>query len=193
MLHRVEAHTPAERLAEMRNPPAHKPHSTPSHGINITPDQKEVWVVDGVYGYVYVYDVTRDAAEIRGRRAACEDAGGTAASRMDHVQHRRPLRLSGRRRGDRHEDEEGRRAHSDQREAARSGFPRRQAGAGGTPMRSRREFLRFVAASPLLAAAAEDGGASQDSERRAQRDGFRGSGAQGAASRALRLPGDGRG
>jgi DNA-binding beta-propeller fold protein YncE len=59
MLYRVEAKTPPERLAEVRNPPAHKPHSTPSHGINITPDQKEVWVVDGVYGYVYVYDVTR--------------------------------------------------------------------------------------------------------------------------------------
>jgi DNA-binding beta-propeller fold protein YncE len=59
MAYRVEAHTPAARLAEVRNPPAHKPHSTPSHGINITPDQKEVWVVDGVYGYVYVYDVTK--------------------------------------------------------------------------------------------------------------------------------------
>jgi len=56
-LHRVEARTPPERLAQM-NPPARKPHSTPSHGINISPDQKEVWVVDGVYGYVYAYDVT---------------------------------------------------------------------------------------------------------------------------------------
>ena len=36
-------------------------HSTPSHGINIRPDQKEVWMVDGVYGYVYVYDVTSAA------------------------------------------------------------------------------------------------------------------------------------
>ena len=58
MLHRVEAKTPASRLAQMPNPPARKPHSTMSHGINIRPDQKEVWVVDGVYGYVYVYDVT---------------------------------------------------------------------------------------------------------------------------------------
>jgi len=57
MLHRVEARTPATRLAQIPNPPARKPHSTPSHGINISPDQKEVWVVDGVYGYVYVYDV----------------------------------------------------------------------------------------------------------------------------------------
>ena len=58
MLYRVEAQTPTKRLQEIPNPPARKPHSTPSHGINITPDQKEVWVVDGVYGYVYAYDVT---------------------------------------------------------------------------------------------------------------------------------------
>ena len=59
MLYRVEAHTPQERLKQIPNPPAHKPHSTPSHGLNLTPDQKEVWIVDGVYGYVYVYDVTQ--------------------------------------------------------------------------------------------------------------------------------------
>jgi len=57
MLHRVEATTPPERVAQV-TPPKKKPHSTPSHGIGITPDQKEVWVVDGVYGYVYAYDVT---------------------------------------------------------------------------------------------------------------------------------------
>ncbi len=57
-LYRVEAETPAERLAQIPNPPKRKPHSTPSHGINIRPDQKEVWVVDGVYGYVFAYDVT---------------------------------------------------------------------------------------------------------------------------------------
>ncbi len=57
MLHRVEAKTPPERAAQVE-PPKRKPHSTPSHGIGITPDQKEVWVVDGVYGYVYAYDVT---------------------------------------------------------------------------------------------------------------------------------------
>jgi len=57
MLNRVEAKTPVSRLAQIPNPPARKPH-TPSHGINLRPDQKEVWVADGVYGYVYVYDVT---------------------------------------------------------------------------------------------------------------------------------------
>ncbi len=64
MLQRVEAHTPPERLAQIPVPPAHKPHSTPSHGVNITPDQKEVWMVDGVYGYVYAYNVTADPPKL---------------------------------------------------------------------------------------------------------------------------------
>jgi DNA-binding beta-propeller fold protein YncE len=58
VLHRVEAKTPAARVAQYGPAPARPPHSTPSHGLNIRPDQKEVWVVDGVYGYVYVYDIT---------------------------------------------------------------------------------------------------------------------------------------
>lgn len=58
MIHRVEAQVPASRLAEIPTPPARKPHSTPSHGLNLRPDQKEVWIVDGVYGYVYAFDVS---------------------------------------------------------------------------------------------------------------------------------------
>jgi DNA-binding beta-propeller fold protein YncE len=58
MLYRVEAKTPPGRFEQIPNPPARKPHSTLSHGVNIRPDQKEVWVVDGIYGYVYAYDVT---------------------------------------------------------------------------------------------------------------------------------------
>jgi DNA-binding beta-propeller fold protein YncE len=58
VIHRVEARTPPERLAQIPDPPKAKPHSTPSHGLNLTPNQKEVWIVDGVYGYVYVFDVT---------------------------------------------------------------------------------------------------------------------------------------
>jgi DNA-binding beta-propeller fold protein YncE len=58
MIHRVEAQVPPARLAEIPAPPARKPHSTPSHGLNLRPDQKEVWMVDGVYGYVYAFDVT---------------------------------------------------------------------------------------------------------------------------------------
>ncbi len=82
MLQRIEAQAPASRLAEIPAPPARKPHSTPSHGINITPDQKEVWMVDGVYGYVYVFDITLAGAE-----ADCSDpvicqCHGTAAPRL---------------------------------------------------------------------------------------------------------------
>jgi DNA-binding beta-propeller fold protein YncE len=57
MIYRAETHTPPERLAEMPNPPAHRPHSTPSHGINLTKDQKEVWVADSTYGEIYVFSV----------------------------------------------------------------------------------------------------------------------------------------
>ncbi len=57
MLYRVETKTPPERLAQIPNPPAHRPHSTPSHGINISNDQKEIWVADTTYGYVYVFNV----------------------------------------------------------------------------------------------------------------------------------------
>jgi YVTN family beta-propeller protein len=58
VIERVEWHTPQSRLDQIPNPPARKPHSTMSHGINLRPDQKEIWFVDGVYGYVYVFDVT---------------------------------------------------------------------------------------------------------------------------------------
>ena len=58
VLHRVEWRTPKSRLAQM-NAPAKKPHSTMSHGINLRPDQKEIWFVDGVYGYVYAFDVSQ--------------------------------------------------------------------------------------------------------------------------------------
>jgi DNA-binding beta-propeller fold protein YncE len=58
VVHRIEVRPPAERLAEIPEPPKAKPHSTWSHGINIRPDQKEVWMVDGVYGYVYAFDIT---------------------------------------------------------------------------------------------------------------------------------------
>ena len=58
MIQRVEAKTPAKRIAEVPAPPR-KPHSTPSHGLNLHPNQREVWMVDGVYGYVYVFDVAR--------------------------------------------------------------------------------------------------------------------------------------
>ncbi len=58
VLHRTEWKTPESRIAQLPNAPARKPHSTMSHGINLRPDQKEIWFVDGVYGYVYAFDVS---------------------------------------------------------------------------------------------------------------------------------------
>jgi DNA-binding beta-propeller fold protein YncE len=52
----VETTTPEERLGQM-NMPAHRPHSTPSHGINIRPDQKELWLADSTFGYIYVFSL----------------------------------------------------------------------------------------------------------------------------------------
>ena len=107
MLQRIEAQVPASRLADIPAPPARKPHSTPSHGINITPDQKEVWMVDGVYGYVYVFDITSTGAEANcGHPVICQ-CHGAAAPRLGELQHRRPLRVSRWRSRDRHEDQNG--------------------------------------------------------------------------------------
>jgi len=55
-LYTIETKTPEERLKQM-NMPAHRPHSTPSHGINIRPDQKEIWLADTTFGYIYVFSL----------------------------------------------------------------------------------------------------------------------------------------
>jgi len=34
------------------------PHGVPSHGIAMSPDEKEIWVADGVNQYVHVFDAT---------------------------------------------------------------------------------------------------------------------------------------
>jgi DNA-binding beta-propeller fold protein YncE len=56
MIARVEAKTPPERMAQLGK--VGIPHGVPSHGIGLTPDQKEIWVADGAYGYVDAFDVT---------------------------------------------------------------------------------------------------------------------------------------
>ena len=33
-------------------------HNMPSHGIALTPDEKELWLTDGVNGYLHVFDLT---------------------------------------------------------------------------------------------------------------------------------------
>src|SRR5262249_5764738 len=35
-----------------------KRHGCPSHGIALTPDEKEIWVVDGANKYVHIFDST---------------------------------------------------------------------------------------------------------------------------------------
>jgi DNA-binding beta-propeller fold protein YncE len=56
MIDRVEARTPPERAAQIKDPTAH--HHTPSHGVAVRPGGREVWVSDDVNGYVHVFDVT---------------------------------------------------------------------------------------------------------------------------------------
>lgn len=55
MIHRIEATTPPERIADVKDRKPH--HHTPSHGIALRPGTNELWVSDDVYGYLYVYDV----------------------------------------------------------------------------------------------------------------------------------------
>lgn len=56
VLHRAEAKTPAERIEQIGAPG--QPHGCPSHGVGLRPDRAEVWVVNGAYGYVHVFDVS---------------------------------------------------------------------------------------------------------------------------------------
>jgi DNA-binding beta-propeller fold protein YncE len=35
------------------------PHGCPSHGIALTPDEKEVWIVDGISNYIHIFDNTK--------------------------------------------------------------------------------------------------------------------------------------
>ena len=35
------------------------PHGCPSHGIALTPDEKEIWLADGINNYIHIFDNTR--------------------------------------------------------------------------------------------------------------------------------------
>lgn len=35
------------------------PHGCPSHGIALTPDEKELWIVDGINNYIHIFDNTK--------------------------------------------------------------------------------------------------------------------------------------
>jgi DNA-binding beta-propeller fold protein YncE len=55
---RLVARVPDARFRAIAPPPVSRmPHLTPSHGIALTPDGRELWVVDGVYGYLHVFAV----------------------------------------------------------------------------------------------------------------------------------------
>ena len=37
-----------------------KRHGCPSHGIGLTPDEKEIWLCDGCNSHLHIFDVTKD-------------------------------------------------------------------------------------------------------------------------------------
>jgi DNA-binding beta-propeller fold protein YncE len=40
------------------------PHGCPSHGIALTPDEKEIWVSDGIFNKIHIFSNTDDPKEI---------------------------------------------------------------------------------------------------------------------------------
>lgn len=47
-----------------RIPKPNIPHGCPSHGIALTPDEKEIWVVDGLFNKIHIFSNTDDPKEI---------------------------------------------------------------------------------------------------------------------------------
>ena len=56
VVHRVEC--PGDWKAKIQDPDVRLGHGTPSHGIGMTADEKEIWVVDGVNSSLHVFDAT---------------------------------------------------------------------------------------------------------------------------------------
>jgi DNA-binding beta-propeller fold protein YncE len=46
------------------NPRPHIPHGCPSHGIALTPDEKEIWLADGIFKKIHIFSNTDDPKEI---------------------------------------------------------------------------------------------------------------------------------
>ena len=42
-----------------KSPRPRIPHGCPSHGIALTPDEKEVWIADGINNYIHIFDNTK--------------------------------------------------------------------------------------------------------------------------------------
>ena len=90
MLHRVE-------VKGFEKGPV-KRHGCPSHGVGLTPDERELWLADGANSMRPHLRRDGDAAEADREHRGARSAG------LGHVQHRRTLRLSVDRRSHRHED-----------------------------------------------------------------------------------------
>ena len=89
-----------------------KRHGCPSHGIGLTPDEKELWLADGANESVHVFDATVMPPRTDRQHQAARPAG------MGDLQHRRPIRVPLDGRGHRH-------AHAQDR-----GHARRRDGPG---------------------------------------------------------------
>jgi DNA-binding beta-propeller fold protein YncE len=58
ILHRVEVQGFGWPKNWQISPRPRIPHGCPSHGIALTPDEKEVWIVDGISNYIHIFDNT---------------------------------------------------------------------------------------------------------------------------------------
>ena len=59
ILHRVEVQGFGWPGKWQVSPRVRIPHGCPSHGIALTPDEKEVWIVDGINQYIHIFDNTQ--------------------------------------------------------------------------------------------------------------------------------------
>src|SRR6185436_5661286 len=59
VLHTVEVMGFPWRERWSATPRPRIPHGCPSHGIALTNDEKEVWVVDGINNYIHIFDNTK--------------------------------------------------------------------------------------------------------------------------------------
>ena len=110
MLHRVEV-TGVEKGPVKR-------HGCPSHGVGLTPDEKELWLTDGANSKMHVFDAT-----VMPPKQISLDQPARSA-RLDHLQPRRQIRLSIDGRSDRYriqEDSDHARRRSGPRRAERKG------------------------------------------------------------------------
>jgi uncharacterized protein (TIGR03437 family) len=82
--------------------PANFQPSTPSHGISLSPDEKEIWVMDAANSYVHVFDITglpgsppKQVADLKFTRPMTDNEVGCAydCARDGWVQHSRDGRF----------------------------------------------------------------------------------------------------